>query len=320
VAHLTTVIRTRAGTIRPVADVSFSVRAGGTLGIVGESGSGKSLTALSIMRLLPDNAAIESGAVRFEGEDLARLPESRMRHLRGQAIGMVFQEPMTALNPVLPVGAQVAEAMTLHRLCPPREAAARAVEMLSLVGIPDPARRAADYPHQMSGGMRQRVMIAAALACRPRLLIADEPTTALDVTIQAQILELLRRLRAQLGGATVLITHDLGVIAEFVEEVVVMYAGGVVERADVKSLFHAPAHPYTEALLRSVPRVQAARRRLAQIPGSVPPPAALPPGCRFHPRCPEARPLCARFAPPEVALAPRHAASCWKLSGFEGPA
>jgi len=320
VSHLTTVIRMRAGAIHPVQDLSFSVPAGGAIGIVGESGSGKSIAALSIMRLLPESAAIESGRVLFEGNDLAALSERGMQDLRGRAIGMVFQEPMTALNPVLRIGDQVAESLTLHNICPAAEARGRALEMLALVGIPDPARRAADYPHQMSGGMRQRVMIAAALACRPRLLIADEPTTALDVTIQAQILDLLRRLRTQLGTATVLITHDLGVVAEFVDSVVVMYAGSAVERADVRALFRAPAHPYTEGLLRAVPRVHTTIHRLRQIPGTVPSPAALPSGCRFHPRCPEARPLCARHAPPEIAITVTQSASCWKHTGFVGPA
>ena len=320
VSHLTTVIRMREGAIRPVQDVSFSVPAGGAVGIVGESGSGKSLAALSIMRLLPEAATIEAGRILFEGDDLAALSESRLQGLRGRAIGMVFQEPMTALNPLLRVGDQVAESLLLHRICPPHEARARAIEMLTRVGISDPAHRAADYPHQMSGGMRQRVMIAAALACRPRLLIADEPTTALDVTIQAQILDLLRRLRTELGTAIVLITHDLGVVAEFVDSVVVMYAGGVVERADVRALFRSPAHPYTEGLLRAVPRVHATTHRLRQIPGTVPSPATLPTGCRFHPRCSEARPLCARHAPPEIAITPTQAAACWKHTGFAGPA
>jgi peptide/nickel transport system ATP-binding protein len=319
VCHLTTVIRMRECAIRPVQDLSFSVPAGGAVGIVGESGSGKSLAALSIMRLLPETATIESGRILFEGDDLAALSENRLRALRGRAIGMVFQEPMTALNPLLRVGDQVAESLLLHRICPPHEARDRAIEMLSRVGISDPLRRAADYPHQMSGGMRQRVMIAAALACRPHLLIADEPTTALDVTIQAQILDLLRRLRAELGTATVLITHDLGVVAEFVDSVVVMYAGGVVERADVRALFRSPAHPYTEGLLRAVPRVHTTTRRLRQIPGTVPSPTALPAGCRFHPRCSEARPLCTRHAPPELEITPTQSAACWKHTGFVGP-
>jgi len=319
VSGLTTAFRTARGPIRPVDGVSFSVPPGGAVGIVGESGSGKSVTALSILRLLPDNAAIEAGRVLFDGTDLAGLDAGTMRRVRGRAIGMVFQEPMTSLNPVLTVGEQVAESLLLHGICNGREARARAIEMLARVGLADPARRFADYPHQMSGGQRQRVMIAAALVSRPRLLIADEPTTALDVTIQAQILDILRRMRAKLGTAILLITHDLGVIAEFVESVVVMYAGRVVERADVASLFRAPGHPYTAGLLRAVPRIRDVRHRLAQIPGLVPAPTSFPSGCRFHPRCPEVRPLCAERAPPEFALSPTQSAACWKHNGFVAP-
>ncbi len=316
VEGLTTAFRAGGALIRPVQDVSFSVAQGGALGIVGESGSGKSVTALSILRLLPDTARIETGRILFDGTDLAT---AGMTSVRGRDIGMVFQEPMTSLNPVLRVGDQVAESLTLHNICPPAEARARAIDMLRRVGLSDPERRAQDYPHQMSGGMRQRVMIAGALVCRPRLLIADEPTTALDVTIQAQILDILRRMRAELGTAIVLITHDLGVIAEFVESVVVMYAGRVVERADVASLFRNPGHPYTTGLLRAVPRLHDVQRRLYQIPGNVPPPTRFPPGCRFAPRCAEARPICTEHVPPEIALSPSQSAACWKHTGFARP-
>jgi oligopeptide/dipeptide ABC transporter ATP-binding protein len=313
VEGLTTAFRLRAGGIRPVQDVTFSIPQGGAVGIVGESGSGKSVTALSIMRLLADNAVIEAGRILFEGQDLTQLDEQAMQRLRGQAIGMIFQEPMTSLNPLIPIGAQIAESLTLHNICGSTEAQKRAVDLLTRVGIPDPARRALDYPHSMSGGMRQRVMIAIALACQPRLLICDEPTTALDVTIQAQILDLLRRLRAELGTAILLITHDLGVIAEFVETVVVMYAGRVVERADTRTLFRAPAHPYTKGLLRAVPRVDAVHARLDQIAGTVPGPANFPTGCRFHPRCPLAMPICAEQAPPMRRISDTQDAACWAL-------
>jgi oligopeptide/dipeptide ABC transporter ATP-binding protein len=318
VRHLVTEFRSKRGTVRAVEDISFVVPRGGAVGIVGESGSGKSVTALSILRLLAEPAGhIASGAILFEGKDLTRLPRDQMEHLRGQSIAMVFQEPMTSLNPVFRIGDQIAESVLLHQDVSQAAARARAIEMLRLVGIPDPARRADDYPHQMSGGMRQRVMIAIALACNPKLLIADEPTTALDVTIQAQILDLLRRLREQLGTAIMLITHDLGVVAEFVDDVVVMYAGRVVERADVASLFRAPQHPYTAGLLRSIPRLTDSAPRLSQIRGSVPGPAAFPPGCRFHPRCDEAQPICQRLLPPEIPVAPGHTVACWKHNDFK---
>ncbi len=319
-AGVSVAIDTPRGTVHPVREVGFAVPAGGSVGLVGESGSGKSLTALAIMRLLPEpGGRIASGAIRLDGTDLATLPEPAMQDLRGRAMGMIFQEPMTSLNPVLTVGDQVAETLTLHGICAGTEARRRAVDMLALVGIPDPARRARDYPHQLSGGMRQRVMIASALVCRPRLLVADEPTTALDVTIQAQILDLLRRLRQQLGMAVLLITHDLGVIAEFVETVVVMYAGRVVERADVRGLFRAPAHPYTEALLHAVPKVRGPIERLAPIPGAVPGPADVLPGCRFQPRCPQAQAICAQRSPPEFPVTPTQSAACWKHVGFQAP-
>jgi len=318
VAGLVTEFRTRRGTVRALDDVSFSVPRGGAVGVVGESGSGKSVTALSVMRLLPEPAGhIAAGRILFDGTDLATLPQGRMEALRGQSMAMIFQEPMTSLNPVFRIGDQIAESLLLHGQRSRAAARARALEMLRLVGIPDPARRIDDYPHQMSGGMRQRVMIAIALACNPKLLIADEPTTALDVTIQAQILDLLRRLRQQLGTAIMLITHDLGVVAEFVEEVVVMYAGRVVERAAVGSLFRQPQHPYTAGLLRSIPRMQRSARRLSQIPGSVPSPLAFPEGCRFHPRCGEAQPICRQLAPPRFHLGGGHLAACWKHSDFK---
>ncbi len=317
VRGLTVTFHGRRGRIRAVEDVSFDVARGGAVGVVGKSGSGKSVTALSIMGLLPEPAGVvEAGEILLEQRDLVRLPERDMQALRGGAMAMIFQEPMTSLNPVLRIGEQIAETVRLHQPVGRAAAWQRAVEMLQLVGIPDPLRRAQDYPHLLSGGMRQRVMIAIALACNPNLLIADEPTTALDVTIQAQILDLLARLRAQLGSAVVLITHDLGVVAEFVDDVVVMYAGRVMERASVDRLFRDPQHPYTRGLLRAIPRIRTTSRRLRQIPGSVPSPVAFPSGCRFHPRCAEAQAICARLAPPEFVVGPRHASACWKQSNF----
>ena len=317
VRRLSTAFHSRRGAVRVLDDVSFAVPAGSAVCIVGESGSGKSVTALSIMGLLPQpTGIIEAGEIRFDGRDLVKLSERQMDDIRGQQVAMVFQEPMTSLNPVFRIGEQVAESLLLHRRARGREARSKAVEMLHRVGIPDPRRRFDDYPHQMSGGMRQRVMIAIALACEPRLLIADEPTTALDVTIQAQILDLLRRLREQMGTAILFITHDLGVVAEFAQRVVVMYAGQVVETAEVHSLFRRPQHPYTVALLRAMPRVRAQTRRLVQIPGTVPSPAAFPTGCRFHPRCPDAQSICRSLAPPRFPVGDEHDAACWKHSEY----
>ncbi len=296
------------GPVLAVEDVSFSVPPGGTLGVVGESGCGKSVTALSIMRLVPEPPGrVVGGEIRFKGRDLLALPEAEMRRVRGHHISMVFQEPMTALNPVYTVGEQIGEAVRLHQGLDRRQAKARAVEMLRQVGIPAPEQRVDAYPHQLSGGMRQRVVIAMALACDPELLIADEPTTALDVTIQAQILELLAKLRAERGMAVVLITHDLGVVAESCDAVVVMYAGRVVEQAPVRALFRQPAHPYTAGLLRSIPsfheaRGEGERPRLKAIPGMVPSLRHLPTGCRFRERCERALEVCARVDPP---LAPQ---------------
>jgi peptide/nickel transport system ATP-binding protein len=298
VRDLHTRFETQAGPLRPVDGVSFELSAGKTLGVVGESGSGKTMTALSILRLLPTGAGrIESGHIEFAGRDLLRLQEREMRALRGKRIALVFQEPMTSLNPVYSVARQIGEVLQLHEGMDKRAARARSIELLRVVGIPDPERRVDAYPHELSGGMRQRVMIAMAIACRPQLLIADEPTTALDVTIQAQILELLSRLRTELGMAVLLITHDLGVVAEFAEEVLVMYAGTVVERAPAAALFAAPQHPYTEGLLASAPAKQAGKRRLATIAGVVPDLAKLPPGCRFRERCGRAVARCAEAEP-----------------------
>jgi peptide/nickel transport system ATP-binding protein len=298
-----------------VDDVSFSIPPGGTLGVVGESGCGKSVTALSIMRLVPEPPGkVVGGEVRFKGQDLLALPEGEMRRIRGNKLSMIFQEPMTSLNPVYTVGEQIGETVRLHQGLDRRQARERAVEMLRQVGIPAPEQRVDAYPHQLSGGMRQRVMIAMALACNPELVIADEPTTALDVTIQAQILDLLKRLQAGRGMAVMLITHDLGVVAESCDAVVVMYAGRVVEQAPVRALFSRPAHPYTAGLLRSIPSFHAVeagegRQRLKTIPGMVPSLRRLPVGCRFRERCDRALEVCARVDPPlELKRDGQHAA------------
>jgi len=312
VENLRTHFRTRAGVMKAVDGVDLEVAEGRTLGIVGESGSGKSVTALSIMRLVePPGRVMEGSRIRFDGLDLAALPEPEMQAVRGNKVSMIFQEPMTSLNPVYTAGHQITEAIRLHRRMGARQARERAIELLGMVGIPSPEQRFSAYPHQMSGGMRQRVMIAMALACEPRLLIADEPTTALDVTIQAQILELLRELRERLGMSIILITHDLGVIAEMCADVAVMYAGRVVERGPVEAIFRDPQHPYTEALLRSVPLLGMTQAvPLHVIPGKVPSPLQWPPGCRFAARCGYAVERCRREEPPLTEAAEGRAA-CW---------
>jgi len=305
------------GVTRAVDGVDIQVRAGETLGIVGESGCGKSVTALSIMRLLPPRLGrIVAGTIRFEGRDLARLTEAEMRAIRGDRIAMIFQEPMTSLNPVLTVGEQIAEAVMIHQRKDRAAAMARAVEMLRLVRIPDAERRVRDYPHQFSGGMRQRVMIAMALSCNPKLLIADEPTTALDVTIQAQILKLMLELKGAFGAAVMLITHDLGVVAETCQRVIVMYAGRKVEEAAVTELFDRPIHPYTRGLMASIPRRRAGTRarRLKEIPGIVPSLREPIPGCAFAERCGFATERCRREQPPLVANGPAHHVACWETA------
>ena len=315
VTDLRTYFHTDAGTAKAVDGVSFEVRKGEVLGIVGESGCGKSVTSLSVMQLIPrpPGEILEGSSIRFKGDELVGAGERRLRDLRGNDIAMIFQEPMTSLNPVFPVGDQISEALRLHRSMNKREARERSIEMLRLVGIPNPAERADDYPHQLSGGQRQRVMIAMALACEPELLIADEPTTALDVTIQAQILDLLAELRNRLGMAVILITHDLGVVAEVCDRVVVMYAGQVVEHGTVEQIFAEPRHPYTEGLLQAVPRLGRRKEKLAVIPGTVPSPVHWPVGCRFHDRCPYGWDKCVKDAPPllEVTSDPSRVARCW---------
>jgi oligopeptide/dipeptide ABC transporter ATP-binding protein len=297
--------------VRVVDDLSFTLDAGRIFGLVGESGCGKSVTARAIMQLLPSPPArIEAGAIRLDGRDLLVLGERAMRSVRGRDIGMVFQEPMTSLNPTFPVGFQIGETLRLHRELSRSAIRAEVLELLHLVGIGAPERRLGQYPHELSGGLRQRVMIAMALACRPKLLIADEPTTALDVTIQAQILELLVRLRDELGMAILLITHDLGVIAEYTDEVAVMYAGKLVERAGVRRLFEAPRHPYTTGLLRSMPRLAGAAGPLPTIPGTVPSPSARGPGCPFWERCPRRLERCREAFPPLDGAA-GHDFACW---------
>ncbi len=315
VSDLRTVFETDEGTVRAVDGVSFAVAPGETLALVGESGSGKSVTALSILRLVPEPPGrVVAGRVLFRGRDLLGLPPREMRRVRGREISMVFQEPMTSLNPVFTCGEQIVEVLVLHERLGRRAARARALELLRLVGIPAPEQRLDEYPHQLSGGMRQRVMIAMALACRPALLIADEPTTALDVTIQAQILELLGRLRAELGMALLLITHDLGVVAEVADRVAVMYAGQVVEQAPVEGVFHATRHPYTAGLLASLPRLGERAAALRPIPGQVPDAARFPAGCRFHPRCPVAVERCRAAEPPLEPAGPGHLSRCWRAA------
>ncbi len=310
--NLRTYFHTRAGVVQAVDGVDLSVEQGKTLGVVGESGSGKSVTALSILRLVDAPGQIDRGSrILFDGLDLVTAPEDDLRRIRGNEISMIFQEPMTSLNPVYTVGNQIAEAVRLHRDVGQRVAVDRALEMLTLVGIPSPERRLNDYPHQMSGGMRQRVMIAMALACDPKLLIADEPTTALDVTIQAQILELMKELRDRLGMAIILITHDLGVVAEMVDEVAVMYAGRVVERGPVEQIFDNPQHPYTEALLHSIPLLGMTQAEpLKVIRGIVPSPLRWPVGCRYAARCDYAFDRCRREDPP-LLEAGGQSSACW---------
>jgi oligopeptide/dipeptide ABC transporter ATP-binding protein len=314
VRDLSVSFETSRGPVRVLDGVSLSVREGEVVGLVGESGSGKSVTALSILGLLPEQGRIDGGQIRLDGRDLLPLPEREWLRVRGRQIAMVFQEPMTSLNPLLPVGFQVAEVVEAHLGLGRREALARAVELFRDVGIPDPGRRVRDYPHQLSGGMRQRVMIAMAMACRPRLLIGDEPTTALDVTIQAQILALLRDLGRAAGTAVLLISHDLGVVAAMASRVIVMYAGQVVEEAPAGELFREPRHPYTRLLLAVVPGVREKRARLSAIAGSIPAPSAMPVGCRFHPRCPAAIPLCREAAPTLDAHGPDRRVRCWRAA------
>ena len=319
VKNLQTVFFTNSGLFKAVDDVSFSVRRGETLAIVGESGCGKSVTALSIMRLVPDPPGrIVGGSVTLEGTELLELDEAEMRAIRGNRISMIFQEPMTSLNPVIRIGDQITEAVRLHRSITRKEAWAKAVEMLRLVRIPEPERRATEYPHQLSGGMRQRAMIAMALACRPALLIADEPTTALDVTIQAQILALIVDLQKELGTGLILITHDLGVVAQTAQRVIVMYAGKKVEEASVEALFENPRHPYTRGLMASMPAVATfgsnSDARLVEIPGMVPSLTNLPPGCAFAPRCALAIERCRAEYPPLQDWGGDHLAACWRAA------
>ena len=313
VRELATVFNTDDGEVQAVNGVSFDVKPGETVSLVGESGCGKSVTALSILRLIPTPPGkIVGGEVVLDDRNLLNLSDSEMRKLRGNDISMVFQEPMTALNPVYTVGDQIMEAIRLHQGVGKAEARSRAIEMLSQVGIPIPEKRVDNYPHELSGGMRQRVMIAMALSCNPRLLIADEPTTALDVTIQAQILDLLRKLQDDMNMGIILITHDLGVVAENADRVAVMYAGRVVEYTDVRTLFRNPKHPYTIGLLESMPRMSERKERLNVISGTVPPPTAFPPGCAFHPRCPFAQDSCKQEIPAIEQAEDKHQVRCFR--------
>ena len=315
---------TRSGVVRAVDGLSFEIGAGETLAIVGESGCGKSVTSLSILRLLDEPPAKLAGDIVFEGRSLVDLDEAEMRKIRGNQISMVFQEPMTSLNPLLTIGRQLTEPIVLHQGLRHAEARARAVDMLSLVGIASPERRMSEYPHQLSGGMRQRVMIAIAIACNPKILVADEPTTALDVTIQAQILDLMRGLQARIGSAILLITHDLGVVAEMAQRVVVMYAGRKVEDASVEEIFDNPRHPYTRGLLGAIPHLgsstdeSAAQQRLTEIPGAVPSLIAPQSGCLFAGRCPRVRDVCRRIAPALREVAAGHVSAC-HFAGELGP-
>jgi peptide/nickel transport system ATP-binding protein/oligopeptide transport system ATP-binding protein len=314
VDNLKTYFRVKEGLAKAVDGVSFQIHRGETLGLVGESGCGKTVSSLSILKLLEmPPAEFHSGKILFAGQDLLTFSEQQMRNIRGKSISMIFQEPMTSLNPMLSIGFQVGEVLINHERLTVRQARSRTVELLEMVGIPSPEKRATEYPHQLSGGMRQRVMIALALACNPQVLIADEPTTALDVTIQAQILELMIDLRENLGTSILLITHDLGVIAETAHRVAVMYAGKIVEEADVGTIFKKPLHPYTQGLMKSVPRIDesGSTHRLAEIPGLVPNLYNLPPGCSFFDRCPVGREKCRTADAKLIAVDAGHSIRCW---------
>jgi oligopeptide/dipeptide ABC transporter ATP-binding protein len=310
VKGLKTYFYTEDGIVKAINGVDFTIRPGEVMGLVGESGSGKSVTSLSIMRLLSGSGKIVDGSILFQGADLATLPEEEMVKLRGNELSMIFQQPASCLNPVFRIGDQIAETITIHQHLSSKQAWEQAVEMLRKVGIPDAARRATAFPHEISGGQAQRVMIAMALSCLPKLLIADEPTTALDVTIQAQILDLMRKLRAETGTAILLITHDMGVIAEMCDSVAVMYAGQIVEYTDVLTLFDKPLHPYTDGLLAAIPILGDVQETLAVIPGSVPNLIDLPPGCKFAARCPYAKELCTSMEPPLIEVEPGHRVRC----------
>jgi peptide/nickel transport system ATP-binding protein/oligopeptide transport system ATP-binding protein len=317
VRGLTTAFMTGRGEVSAVEDISFSLKEGEILGIVGESGSGKSVTALTVMDLLPKPPArVVAGDVTFAGQRLTGLSDREMQRIRGPGISMIFQEPMTSLNPVFSIGDQIMETIAAHERLPQAELRRRAIDMLDRVGIPSASRRLDDYPHQMSGGQRQRVMIAMALACNPKLLIADEPTTALDVTIQAQILDLLMDLRDEYGMAIIIITHNMGVIAETADRVMVMYAGRVIEEAPVATLFDRPLHPYTRGLLDCVPSLTEDKPRLVAIPGTLPEPSRRPPGCRFGPRCAQALPACADAVPALEELGPAHTVACFQAKNL----
>jgi oligopeptide/dipeptide ABC transporter ATP-binding protein len=316
VRNLHTTFFTSAGTVHAVDGVSWDIQQGETVALVGESGCGKSVSALSVMRLVDEaSGRIESGEILFKGRNLLALSEEEMRSVRGREIAMIFQEPMTSLNPVLTIGRQLTEGLEIHMKMKESDARARAIELLSMVGIPDPERRLGQFPHHFSGGMRQRMMIAMALACNPSLILADEPTTALDVTIQAQILELMRDLARRLGVAMLIITHNLGVVARYADRVNVMYAGRIIERASAAELYATPRHPYTLGLLRSVPRLDEPRRaRLAPIEGQPPDVTRLPPGCAFAPRCAYRVERCTEMAPPLEAFSPAHLSACWEVA------
>ncbi|QRG70119.1 ABC transporter ATP-binding protein [Brevibacillus choshinensis] len=323
VDKLQTAFKTDKGEVVSVEEVSFQLRQGETIGIVGESGCGKSVTSLSLMRLLGSSGFIKKGSITFNGKDLTKLTEAEMRQIRGNEISMIFQEPMTSLNPVFTIGNQMLELINLHMKLPAKEARAYAIEMLTRVGIPRASEIIDEYPHKLSGGMRQRVMIAMALSCKPKLLIADEPTTALDVTIQAQILELMKKLRNESNTAIMIISHDLGVIAEMADKVLVMYAGQVVEEADVFTLFDNPKHPYTKGLMDSIPHLEHdSDQRLFSIPGTVPTIHQMPQGCRFHTRCQYAIEKCAHEKPPLLPIEAHsdHRVRCWLLQDEPGRA
>jgi peptide/nickel transport system ATP-binding protein len=318
VKNLKTYFYTDDGVAKAVDDISFWLDKGETLGLVGESGCGKSVTALSIMRLIPDPPGkIADGEILFKGKEILKMSEKEMRDIRGNDIGMIFQEPMTSLNPVFTCGDQIAEAVLLHQKVSKAEARKRAIEMLKLVGIPAPEQRFSEYPHQLSGGMRQRVMIAMALACNPEILIADEPTTALDVTVQAQILELIKKLQTELGMGVIMITHDLGVIAEVCDRVAVMYASKIAEYGSAEQIFYNPKHPYTIGLLNSIPKMTAKKERLSTIEGNVPAPTNYPKGCHFCTRCSFAIEKCWEEQPPLFEVEKGHTAACWRIDVVE---